>query len=842
MLLRLTLIAGMGCLVFGPHVSAQSRASSRELGGTWVKRESVTVVPRPQFKASGLHQFLFGRTYRKLWTEPIRIGVADLSRIGGGLEAVKRADGSGSRPFRFHAQDGHVFGFRQLVKDATLDWAERQRTGTMRKLAMDQISSTIPGGVLAVAVIERAAGVISEQSELLLLPDDERLREWRKDFAGTPGILEHRLGDADTDLELVPGAREFVESDSLFARLRQDGASWVDARAYLSARLVDLLVGDWDRHSGQWMWARFDEQGGHRWAPIPSDRDWAFNRLDGLVWSLVRLGQPKFQRYGPRFSGLSGMLLMSQALDRRLLVPLDRAAWDSVVSRFISRVSDRILRAAVAELPPEFDRGEVQWLYEALRQRREQLPAVAAELYRRFADVVEVWGTEGADRIRLESFPDGSLGLSVTRAGSRQSWTRRFDPAETREVRIYALGGADAVSGQMAPGPIQVRLIDERGGPVTLASTVRGVRVYDSTVPFNPPGKSHDPQSMFRDWGGSLGIAPWLDYRWGMGLIAGGGPSLTRYGFRRVPFATRLTARVAYASGSNGLNAELLQETRFARPGLGLELLAGLQTAAVSGYFGLGNATERTEPTDFYAVHRRLLRLEPRLVWQRGRTNWSLGAIAAFSREDPDRLTLLAQEQPYGSGTFTQFGAGASGELDLRNDRVYPTFGVRARVDARVFPALGDVTDPFGTLAGELDGFATATFLPAQPTLAVRLGGSRAWGKTPVFDRPAIGGKESVRGFLPRRFTGDGALYGSGEVRLDFGGFKLMVPGDWGVYGLGDAGRVTLEGATSNRWHLGWGAGLWFAVFERKSTITLSYARSSGEPGARVYLRSGFHF
>ncbi len=108
------------------------------------------------------------------------------------------------------------------------------------------------------------------------------------------------------------------------------------------------------------------------------------------------------------------------------------------------------------------------------------------------------------------------------------------------------------------------------------------------------------------------------------------------------------------------------------------------------------------------------------------------------------------------------------------------------------------------------------------------------------FEAAAVGGRGSVRGLNSRRFLGQGAIYGSAEVRLDLGRFTALLPGEWGVYGLGDVGRVTQTGQPSNRWHQALGAGLWFAFLDRSSTMTVTYAAT--EERAKFYVQAGFHF
>src|SRR5207245_4245986 len=79
------------------------------------------------------------------------------------------------------------------------------------------------------------------------------------------------------------GAPRCVTTAKLWDDLDRGPQNRVAARAFLAARLLDLFVGDWDRHAAQWRWARLDEGDARLWRPIPRDRDQAFSKLDGLL-------------------------------------------------------------------------------------------------------------------------------------------------------------------------------------------------------------------------------------------------------------------------------------------------------------------------------------------------------------------------------------------------------------------------------------------------------------------------------------------------------------------------------------------------------------------------------
>ena len=133
-----------------------------------------------------------------------------------------------------------------------------------------------------------------------------------------------------------------------------------------------------------------------------------------------------------------------------------------------------------------------------------------------------------------------------------------------------------------------------------------------------------------------------------------------------------------------------------------------------------------------------------------------------------------------------------------------------------------------------------------QPTLALRLGGKQVFGKYPFHEAAFIGGgglsgsDATVRGFRSQRFAGDSCLYGNAELRFRLSEIYLVVPGEIGIFGLSDIGRIYLEGETSDTWHTAFGGGLWFSFLDR--TYTFTAALASSEEELSFYIRAGFFF
>ena len=113
-----------------------------------------------------------------------------------------------------------------------------------------------------------------------------------------------------------------------------------------------------------------------------------------------------------------------------------------------------------------------------------------------------------------------------------------------------------------------------------------------------------------------------------------------------------------------------------------------------------------------------------------------------------------------------------------------------------------------------------------SPTLGLRVGGRRVWGRYPYFEGARVGGDGTVRGYSEGRFIGDGAVFGSAELRAPLSRARLLVPGQLGLLGFSDVGRVFLEGESSKDWHEAIGGGVWFAALGPANVVSLTLARS----------------
>jgi hemolysin activation/secretion protein len=253
-------------------------------------------------------------------------------------------------------------------------------------------------------------------------------------------------------------------------------------------------------------------------------------------------------------------------------------------------------------------------------------------------------------------------------------------------------------------------------------------------------------------------------------------------------------------------------------------------------FFGFGNETLAPENEDIADVRQDVIRLDPGLDHNLGR-GWSLdlGLPIQFSTTEQDPSTIIGVSQPYGTTDFFQAGLRAELAKDARDLPAWPTRGYFIRLKGTYYPEWLDVEE--GAF-GAFDGRA-ALVLPISHSVVVasQIGGRMAWGRYPYYEAAYVGGSHTIRAFARQRFAGDASLYGSVELRFSVAHLNFHVPGELGLLGLVDTGRVWLEGEDSRRWHTGYGGGIWVAPLLRDFTMTLTVA--TGSEGARVYFGFG---
>jgi len=642
------------------------------------------------------------------------------------------------------------------------------------------------------------------------------------------GLIEERPNENQGGPTAFRGAVTVTASETLTERLDESPANRVDARAFLTARIMDVFLGDWDRHRGQWRWATYQDEEPRSWMPIPTDRDQAFSKFDGIATRIVSLYMPQFVRFEEDYPGIERLHWNGRALDRWFLSGLGRPVWDSIGSSLQARLDDTVIDEAVGRLPPEIFAQNGEELAKALRVRRDNLDQAWDAFYRLLAGQVDVHATAASEVVVVDRSEPGQVTVTLTApAHDDTPYLRRsFSTAETQEVRIYLGGGDDRVSvrGSANLGT-SVRII---GGPgddeFEVDGSVQGIRLYDSegdNVVSGPAtlDRKHfeewvwteEDRDQPRDWGGRTTPIFWTRYSSDLGLFLGGGLHKEWYGFRKRPYSTGLDVRGGWSLAESKGRLEIDGRVQGENTRLFGEVSARLSGLDVINYYGLGNDTP-SRGGDFHKLDHKAASLRATLGLPVGNgLTLSAGVVASWTEtaQNAGRYFETLSDSVYGADDFLRLGATASLLFDPLADSETTASRIRVSLGGTTFPDFfGDVERSFAQAEALISALLSLS-LSSPVSLAIRAGGEQVWGRFPWSEAAFLGGGSTIRGWDDQRFAGDAAAFLSSELRVRLGHARIVVPVGVGVLGFYDIGRVFLDGSSPGGWHDSVGGGIW---------------------------------
>ncbi|HEV8125571.1 MAG TPA: hypothetical protein VGP80_15080 [Gemmatimonadales bacterium] len=443
----LALIAGVLVVAIGAARSLNpDPVESRHLTTPVVTNDSVTTTAGRAYPAGLVRRFFAGSLNRRLWEIPVRLPLLNLETAGGGLSPVRITGGEQTVGLRLLGFDSMGYDFRPIVKYPVPILPRWMWRSAVAAALDDQMAAQFPFGAVVVARLLDAAGIAAPTPVPVVMPDDPRLGPYRARFAGRVGLFAVHADERPVNQPGFAGYTRIVDSDTMYADLRRNPESSFDDQYYLRIRLIDMLVGDWDRHSGQWRWAR----DGNRWRAIPEDRDWAFARMNGVVGALAPLAYTQYVGFSPQLPPVKRLALQADHIDHRVLNRLDRQDFLAAARVVRFALTDSVIAAAVAALPPPYLALERERLVVALKARRDHLEEYSTEYYRYLARRLHLYGfATSADVVEFDQVSDSGGRVRLRSGGPNGPlrFERFVDARDTRELVLHIDKDQDRVLG-----------------------------------------------------------------------------------------------------------------------------------------------------------------------------------------------------------------------------------------------------------------------------------------------------------------------------------------------------------------------------------------------------------
>ena len=852
-------------LFISTSVQAQEEVNT---GGISTSSDSITIAIAPEYdEVSKSHRKWFGENYRTLWATPVRMRVFRLDQERGGMTILKKGGGMQTKSLRLQDPQGNEWVLRTIQKDPEMALPENLRATVAKAIVQDQISASHPYGALVVPPLAKALGIPHANPEVVYLPDDPALGEFRQDFANQVYLYEERepLKAKDTD-----------DTEKVLEKLEEDNDNRVDQRMVLRARLLDIVAGDWDRHEDQWRWIETEDEIGDLYLPMPRDRDQIFFTNEGII---PKIGSrkwimPKFQGFDADIRDINGFNFNARYFDRMFLIDLGEQDWREEIAFVQQTLTDELIEEAVRRMPPNIYEHSGGELIRKMIARRNALAEDALEYYSFLAKEVDIPVSDKQEHVEVRYEEGGSLAVDIYKMkkdGSRDRllYQRRFFPGVTEEIRVYGRDGQDVFTVRGShKSPIKVRLIG--GGEddtFTVDETFRNrskLYIYDRSDEGNVfPKRSqarlktaadttinhYDPRSFRYDL--LMPLAS-VGYNLDDGVLLGAGFVYTNHGFRKEPFAARHSLMLGHALATN---AFFFRYSGYITDVFGKNSLSidvdGRAPNNTSNFFGVGNETEFVEvgskPIRYYRTRYDFITSQVKLHRNIGKNiKVNAGVMAQYYNNDAadntGRFINIYNELNPEEDVFSRhFSAGlvAGFELDTRNDPMLPTKGVYWNTTFRALRQLNGDETRYGQGQSEFSFYLNPTGSD-KLVLANRFGGGYTVGDPNFYQLLYLGGNSGLRGFRNFRFAGEQMLFHNLELRVKLFDFtSYLLPGSVGLVAFNDVGRVWIEGEDSGTWHDGFGGG--FYLIPAKLILLQGLVGVSKED-VLPYVSVGFKF
>lgn len=819
---------------FAGYAQAQHKGNAA-LASAQQFPDSITVKVHPSYdKVSHTHYWFFGKNYRKEWGTAVKLPLIKVSELYGGLVPVKEGGGMQSKSLRLENKSGKQWVIRSVEKTPDKLLPEGLQGTFAIDWVNDAMSGQHPFSALIVPPLARAANVYHATPVIGVVAPGNDLGQYAREFEGMVVLLEERepAGNSDNTIKMME-------------ELKEDNDNRFDGEQFLRARLLDLLIGDWDRHEDQWRWLVRKEGKTKVYQAVPRDRDQVFHVNQGLFPSVAALPwvDPLLGDFTGKLSGVKYSLFKTRFMNAYPDAQLSYTAYMRVVNDFVKAETDEVLEAGLRLLPAEIYPVRHDELLAILKKRRANIPAAMTAYYNFSRKTIDIRTSDKSEQVTITDAPDKGMHIVINKIdkdGSPKNvlLDRIYQSSVTKEIRLYVSGGNDRVIINNSASPIRLRLIGAEGTKsYELKSSAHKVKLYSRKDSVTLSGAvnrfsqhlSNDtlntkfvPNNPYNIWMPLATAAINADDGFLLGL---GVKYIRKDGFRKLPYASMQQVMVTRSFATDAFRIRYSGEWIQAIGKADITLQAFIQAPDNTlNFFGRGNESVLVKGDNyrrFYRTRFDTYQFDPALRWHTGRgTTLSVGPSLQFyhlNKEDnAGRFinqtslinsydSLLIDRDKAHAGILVNFNS------NHRNNNILPTEGYYLNVTLQAYKGLNDDSKSFMQIRPE---FTFYQRLNSSGTIVLsdRVGGGVSIGNPAFYQSMFLGGQGNLLGYLQNRFAGQHMVYNNLQARIKlFNVASYILPGQLGLAGFYDAGRVWIKEEDSSKWHQGTGGGLYFS-------------------------------
>ena len=847
-----------------------------------ITEKKASIYTKEEINKSGVYRFLWGERYRKYFGTEVNAPTVGLDTLFGGLTPVRKGGGHQSKSLRLRDKKGREYVMRALRKNAVQylqavafkdQYIEGQFNDTKTEnLLNDVFTGSHPYAPFTIGKLSDAVGVFHTNPVLYYIPKQNSLGSYNSEFGDELYMIEERAASGHGDKASFGFANKVISTDDLLNNLNKNENHILDEKAYIKARLFDMLIGDWDRHEDQWRWAVFKEGKQTIYRPIPRDRDQAFSIFgDGALLGFATKIIPTLrlmQSYTEELKSPKWFNLEPYPLDMTLISKSNKKDWDDQVKLITTNLTDAVIDDAFTDFPKEVNDKTILEIKTKLQGRRRNLQTISDSYFHHVNKFQVIRGTNKHDWFDIERLPNGQTKVTGYRfkKGEKKSifHQRTYNISETKEIWIYGLDADDTfVLKGDGDNLIKIRIIGGQNNDSYNIINGKKVKVYDfkskkNTFVTNKGKKklTDDYETNVYDYkklkNSSNVITPTIGFNPDDGFKLGFSNIYTAYGFERNPFTSQHSLSGAYYFATNGVELNYVSEIAnvFGNWNLGIDATFTSPSFAIN-YFGLGNNSVNLEADDIEDLDYNRIRL--RKFFTGAFIHWKgdldakikLGVKYQTFKVENTVGRFLRNEFDVNNSVFeTQkfINTEASYQFENINNHAFPTKGMRTEIIFGYTSNL-DNDNNFGYLIPSIS-FDYKLVSSGKLVFATKLKSHFNFGDTYEFYQAAnIGGNDGLRGYRNQRFTGKNSFYHSSDLRLNLKRIKTsLVPLNIGFFGGFDYGTVWGQENTTfkdTKFNTSLGGGVFFNAANMMSGNISAF---NSDDGLRLAVKFGFAF
>ena len=587
-----------------------------------ITEKKSSIYTKEEITKSGVYRFLWGERYRKYFGTEVNAPTVNLDTLFGGLTPVRKGGGHQSKSLRLRDKKGREYVMRALRKNAVQylqavafkdQYIEGQFEDTKTEhLLNDVFTGSHPYAPFTIGKLSDAISLYHTNPVLYYVPKQKSLDHFNSEFGNELYMIEERAASGHGDKPSFGFADKIISTDDLLNNLNKNENHILDEKAYIKARLFDMLIGDWDRHEDQWRWAVFKTEKQTIYRPIPRDRDQAFSIFgDGALLNIATNIIPTLRlmkSYSEDLKSPKWFNLEPYPLDMTLISKSSKKDWDEQVKIITTNITNTIIDEAFLNFPEEVKDKTISEIKTKLQGRRKNLQKISDSYFYHLNKSQVIRGTDKEDWFDIERLPNGKTKVTAyrTKKGEKKIifHERTYNKSTTKEIWIYGLDASDTfvVKGS-GTHLIKIRIIGGQNNDSYNIVNGKQLNIYDfkskkNTFITNKGNKklTDNYETNVYDYkklkNNQFVISPSIGFNPDDGIRIGLSNKYTAYGFEQNPFSSQHILKASYYFATSGFDLNYSSEFSniFKTWNLGVKATFTSPNFSIN-YFGLGNSS-----------------------------------------------------------------------------------------------------------------------------------------------------------------------------------------------------------------------------------------------------------